>query len=90
MTHTPWKIDPVPPLAVIEDNEDGNGVCEIDGDPTHPETLANAALIIAAPDLLAALEDIGKHAVANNHGSFNVSADRIRDARRLAAKARPS
>lgn len=36
-------------------------------------------------DLLDVLDDIGRHAVANNHGSFNVSADRIREVRKIVA-----
>ena len=60
MTHThtpgPWRIDGNDdlPLAVIEDNEDGTGICEI-GERT-PLNLANAALIAAAPEMLAALQ----------------------------------
>lgn len=53
MKHEQWKIDPVPPLAIIIDDEDGNGVCEMDGDPNALETRERAKLIGAAPDLMA-------------------------------------
>lgn len=61
-TPGPWKIDENEelPLAVIQDNEDGEGVCEI-GKPgstaysATPEQWANARLIAAAPELLAVL-----------------------------------
>lgn len=46
-----------------------------------------AKLFAAAPDLLETLDDICKHAVANNHGSFNISTDRVYLARELVAKA---
>jgi hypothetical protein len=55
-TPGPWIIDPALelPLAVIADTEDGLGICEL-GTRTL-ETEANARLIAAAPDLLAALQ----------------------------------
>lgn len=48
-----WMIDPAEnlPLAVVENTEDGLGVCEI-GERT-PENLERARLIAAAPDMLA-------------------------------------
>lgn len=58
MTHTPgpWIIDPNPdyPLAVIEDNEDGNQVCCEFG--SGHESKANALLTAAAPSMLKSLQ----------------------------------
>ena len=55
-TPGPWKIDEAEdlPLAVIEDTEDGMGICEI-GERTQ-QNLTNARLIAATPDFLEALE----------------------------------
>ena len=53
---------------------------------TPEQAEANAKLIAGAPELLETLADICLHAVGNNHGSFNVSADRIRLARELVIK----
>ena len=56
----PWIIDPDEsmPLAVIQDNADGMGVCEIG--ERNEENLANAALIVrcvnAHDDLVKAVE----------------------------------
>ena len=65
MTAKHWKIDESEstPLAVIEDTEDGMGVCEVGKPGTKradatPEEWEAARLIAAAPDLLAALEII--------------------------------
>jgi len=60
-----WKIDDAEdqPLAVIEDTEDGLGVCEI-GYPSEtradatPEQWERAHLIAAAPELLRALQAV--------------------------------
>jgi len=51
-TPGPWKVDEAEglPIAVIENNEDGNGICEV-GISTDPETVANARLIAAAPEM---------------------------------------
>ena len=63
-TPGPWKIDEAPeqPLAIIENSEDGCGICCLDPEflpkDQSTETLANALLIAAAPDMLAALEEI--------------------------------
>ena len=58
----PWKIDDATdmPLAVIKDDENGMGVCEIglqhqpNKNDASPEQFANARLIAAAPELLEA------------------------------------
>jgi len=56
-THTKWIVDSNKnlPLAVIEDTEDGYGICEID--TVHINAKANARLISAAPDMLEALKE---------------------------------
>lgn len=68
-SHTPgpWKIDENEelPLAVIQDNEDGEGICEIGKKEScsyaaTPEQWANARLIAAAPDMLRALKELTK------------------------------
>lgn len=55
-TPGPWKIDQNAelPLAIIESGEMGYGIAEIG--ERNPINLANARLIAAAPDLLAALK----------------------------------
>jgi hypothetical protein len=60
-----WKIDQALdlPLAVIEDTEDGEGVCEI-GERT-PANLKHAHIIAAAPDLLASLESLREWCTGN-------------------------
>lgn len=57
----PWKIDEDNdlPLAIIEDTDDGLGICEVgylreQKSGATPKQLAIARLIAAAPDLLAA------------------------------------
>ena len=54
------------------------------------EVKSIAAYIVRAgnayPELVAALREVAQHAIANDRGSFNVSADRIRTARALLAK----
>ena len=57
-TPGPWKVDEAEdlPLAVIEDTADGHGIAELG--ERNPCSVANARLIAAAPDLLAALEQI--------------------------------
>jgi hypothetical protein len=60
MKHTKgnWKIDDNQklPLAIIVDDENGEGICEI-GLRTE-ENKANAKLIAAAPELLEALKEL--------------------------------
>lgn len=70
MTFEPWKIDPVPPLAVIEDNEDGGGVCSMEGNTKSPEVLAKAHLIAAAPELLEALKAANKYIETKCEATF--------------------
>ena len=74
-TPGPWKIDEAEdlPLCVIQDNEDGQGICELQGElftreTATPEQWANASLIAAAPDLLAALEAVwgGRYSAGEN------------------------
>lgn len=70
-THTPgpWKAELVPSsfegnnhFRVMADSPHAPGlaqvVCEINGPWAHENYRANARLIAAAPDLLAALEDV--------------------------------
>ena len=56
-----WKVDENKelPVAVIEDTEDGFGICELDcgGTASHEELEKTARLIAAAPDLLAACKE---------------------------------
>ena len=51
-----WKVDPNEelPVAVIEDTEEGHGICELEGGGTasREELLKTAALIAVAPKLL--------------------------------------
>ena len=58
-TPGPWIVDPNPelPLGVIEDNENGMGICEFPRRRT-PEAEANARLIAAAPEMAGALRSI--------------------------------
>ena len=58
-TPGPWTIDPSMEwgVAVIQDNEDGEGIAEL-GPQRTIENIANAKLIAAAPDLLGVLKDI--------------------------------
>lgn len=53
-----WIIDPNPDydLAIIEDTEDGEGVCEIG--PRTEQNIKNANLIAAAPKMFNALRAI--------------------------------
>ena len=60
-----WKIDEneTLPLAVIVDDENGEGVCEIGIPGTEsatecPENWRRAHIIAAAPELIAALEGL--------------------------------
>ena len=55
-TQINWKIDDAKdlPLAIIEDTEDGYGICELD--LLHENKETNAKLIAAAPELLEALK----------------------------------
>ncbi len=59
-TNGPWKVSLTDDTVVVDAN--GAEVAAIDGDYNHPDTWpvmeANARLIAAAPDLLAALEAI--------------------------------
>lgn len=58
-----WIIDPAgdAPLAVIEDTEDGNGVCTLDPEKLPSEqgeqAWADARLIAAAPEMLEWLKE---------------------------------
>ncbi len=60
-THTPgpWCLDPhqrpEEPLAIFDGPNCGTLIATIPGDQDEPENEANAQLIAAAPDLLAAL-----------------------------------
>jgi hypothetical protein len=71
-TPGPWRVGPVDDTRVEDAN--GNEVAQIDGDYNHPDTWplmeANARLIAAAPDLLAALHEgrraIGDHFAPND------------------------
>ena len=57
-TPGPWRVGPVDDTRVEDAN--GNEVAQIDGDYNQPDTWplmeANARLIAAAPDMLAALK----------------------------------
>lgn len=57
-SHTPgpWKVDEAEdlPLAVIRNNEDGEGICGEFG-PRTPEHIANARLVAAAPEMFESL-----------------------------------
>ena len=57
-----WKVDENKelPVAVIEDTENGFGICTLDGGGTasREELEKTAKLIAAAPDLLEALSEI--------------------------------
>jgi len=62
-TPGPWKVDDAEdlPLAVIQDTETGDGICEIGikesrKNDEDEERFANARLIAASPDLLDALK----------------------------------
>ena len=54
-TPGPWKVDEAEdlPIGVIEDNEDGGGICDVNR--IGEEAIANAHLIAAAPKLLKAV-----------------------------------
>jgi len=83
-TPGPWIIDPdaTLPLAVIrlssDENVDGDGICEI-GERT-PQNEADARLICAAPDLLAAAVDCISCADAADYDSMLNALDALRDA----------
>lgn len=51
------------------------------------EILANARLIIAAPELLGCLDEICSHTVSTTRGSFDITPSYIRAARAAIAKA---
>ncbi len=59
-----WIIDPSEeaPLGVIEDTENGDGICTLEPHKLpheqDSETLATARLIAAAPDMLELLKDL--------------------------------
>ncbi len=60
-TPGPWKIDENNelPLAVIQDHEEGQGICELETVSFDTdETQANARLIAAAPELLEACKNL--------------------------------
>jgi hypothetical protein len=54
-THTPWIVDPGTdvPLGVIENTEDGMGVCTMDNG-----SKADARLIAAAPEMYQLLDKL--------------------------------
>ena len=87
-TPGPWKIDEAEnlPLAIIQDNEDGIGICEIEF-PGSTEAYANAYLIAAAPELLKALEMAVRFMQDEDldealSGEFEIFTDAIAKARR--------
>lgn len=57
-TPGPWKVDEVGPLGVIQDDEDGRGICDIHApsEDFMEEYKANARLIAVSPELLEAAE----------------------------------
>ena len=59
-TKGPWIIDPNPelPLAVINPTEGGIEICQLEGERTDPEIIANAQLIAQAPALYEALSGL--------------------------------
>ena len=85
----PWKIDDATdmPLAVIKDDENGMGVCEIglqhqpNKNDASPEQFANARLIAAAPRLLAELKALADQFDSwVEHGDAAVEQPDTRDA----------
>lgn len=89
-SYTTWKIDDSEsqPLAIIEDNEDGMGVCEI-GKPGSKRAEATvgeweaARLIAAAPEMADELRRL----VANNYGQpSGVTVPALGQARAILAK----
>lgn len=79
-TAGPWKIDDALdlPLAVIQDNEMGEGIAEL-GERT-PENEANARLIAAAPELLEALQEMMSRYGSKNSGFDNEETAKARAA----------
>lgn len=75
-TPGPWKQHPDYPWIIKEDNapisEDGVSICNTTGHPdsgffpTPSEARANARLISAAPELLAALQDLKRELILSN------------------------
>ena len=55
-TPGPWTIDPEGEVVVSIEGADGSVICDVHGASNDPLCYANARLIAAAPDLLAALE----------------------------------
>lgn len=100
-THTPgpWKIDEATdlPFAVIANNSNGDGICEIDGwnGDWDSVAVANAALIATAPELLENLEEMANRYAHLEQIYFNACGMRsdcangtIKKAREIIAKAR--
>jgi hypothetical protein len=73
-TPAPWNLEAVKSYLLHEDT----GI-----DTGHPESLANARLIAAAPDLLSALQDICAMIVSPN----DTRADILAHARAVISKA---
>lgn len=83
-TKGPWKIDEAEdlPLAVIEDTENGFGICELEG--TGDNAVANARLIAASPDILEALDECDTAFAVINIGSDEPMNPQARQAMRTA------
>jgi hypothetical protein len=77
-TPGPWCIDPhqspEQPLTVFDGPNCGTLIAIVSGDPDEPENEANAKLIAAAPDLLAALERIAAIKVTGYDGDYGIQA----------------
>ncbi len=74
-TPGPWKIDDAleHPLAIIQDEEDGTGICEVGNaevkrDQAHPESWANARLIAKSPEMYEFIEGIALEGCCQTEG----------------------
>jgi hypothetical protein len=85
-TPGPWKATPCPGDITWIGNE-GENVCAVHGYTDHPGNMANAALVAAAPTMLAALQELqrlGEEGMKPNYGEWLTFHDKVAQVARKA------